>query len=601
MEDGTTAMHRLLDGEKVSPEGQVPPLNGTDPSASEGPNRASVRRFLRKHFDTMALKSSTKTPRVARRPGRCRQCLRTNLLTLLTMFSVIGGIVLGISLRTRVKPWTPREIMYVTFPGDLFLRMLKSLILPLIVSSLVAALGGLDLKLSGKIGVRSVVYYMSTTIMAAVMGIILVMLIYPGRGDPDDFERVGSIRKVTTVDTLLDLVRSMFPSNLIEACIFQYRTVLTPPAPLPLMVNSTDVDIGLNSTMDMSGNTTMDLSGNTTFDIFGNATFNVSDNDTNIVTDQRTIYDWKISGENTEGTNVLGLVVFSIALGIAIGRMHEKGKPLQAFFHAFSEAMMMITGWIIWLSPLGIMFLVAGKMLEMKSYSVIIGQLGMYFLTVMVGLFIHGFIVIPLIYVVFTKTLPFRFIFNMLEALITAFGTSSSTASVPVTIRCLEDKNKLDRRVVRFVIPIGSTINMDGTALYEAVAAIFIAQVRRVEMDIGKIIAVSITATAASIGAAGIPQAGLVTMVMVLNAVGLPAEDVTLIIVVDWLLDRFRTMINVLGDSIGAGIVNHMSQADLASQPDIEVQSTEELPGKHVKSNGDAKCDEESEYQTTAM
>ena len=127
----------------------------------------------------------------------------------------------------------------------------------------------------------------------------------------------------------------------------------------------------------------------------------------------------------------------------------------------------------------------------------------------------------------------------MTNAITTAFGTASSSATLPVTMTLLEEKNGVDPRISRFVLPIGATINMDGTALYEAVAAIFIAQTRAMTMSIGQIIAISITATAASIGAAGIPQAGLVTMVMVLDTVGLPAEDVTIILAVDWLLDRY--------------------------------------------------------------
>jgi Na+/H+-dicarboxylate symporter len=139
---------------------------------------------------------------------------------------------------------------------------------------------------------------------------------------------------------------------------------------------------------------------------------------------------------------------------------------------------------------------------------------------------------------IITKSLPFKFIGNMGNALATAFGTASSAATLPVTIEALETKNNIDPRITRFILPIGATINMDGTALYEAVAAIFIAQLRGISLDAGKIVAISITATAASIGAAGIPQAGLVTMVMVLQTVGLPSNDIALILAVDWLLDR---------------------------------------------------------------
>ena len=164
----------------------------------------------------------------------------------------------------------------------------------------------------------------------------------------------------------------------------------------------------------------------------------------------------------------------------------------------------------------------------------------------------------------------------------TAWGTASSSATLPVTINCLEEKNGVDPRISRFVLPIGATINMDGTALYEAVAAIFIAQMEDMHPSIGQILAISITATCASIGAAGIPQAGLVTMVMVLDTVGLPSHLVSMIFSVDWLLDRFRTAINVLGDSIGAGIVSHLSQDELRK---AENGSGEDNEGRELDLN----------------
>ncbi|PIK44863.1 putative excitatory amino acid transporter 1, partial [Apostichopus japonicus] len=159
---------------------------------------------------------------------------------------------------------------------------------------------------------------------------------------------------------------------------------------------------------------------------------------------------------------------------------------------------------------------------------------------------------------------PYYFLKGIFPAVVTAFATSSSSATLPLTITCLENNNNVDPRVTRFVLPVGATINMDGTALYEAVAAIFIAQVNDYNLGFKDILTISITATLASVGAAGVPQAGLITLVIVLNAVGLPAEDVTLIIVIDWFLDRIRTAINVEGDSIGAGIVAHFSKDDLS-------------------------------------
>merc|ERR1712226_1408629 len=221
----------------------------------------------------------------------------------------------------------------------------------------------------------------------------------------------------------------------------------------------------------------------------------------------------------------------------------------------------------------------------MGDFGKVLMQLGWYFTTVILGLFIHGLIVLPIMYSLITRTLPFKFIWNMANAFTTAFGTGSSSATLPVTIALLEEKNEVDPRVCRFILPIGATINMDGTALYEAVAAIFIAQVNNLSLSIGQICAISITATAASIGAAGIPQAGLVTMVMVLETVGLPPDDITIILAVDWLLDRFRTTINVVGDSVGAGIVNHLSKAELAAMD--KIGETEESIPLTQKDNGE--------------
>ncbi|KAL1471040.1 hypothetical protein MTO96_023958 [Rhipicephalus appendiculatus] len=471
----------------------------------------------------------TPSRREGRRPphegGACRTFLRHNRLTVATIAAVVAGIVLGVVLRP-LGPFSKRQLMYINFPGEMFLRMLRGLILPLITSSMVAAVGALDARLSGRIGLRAVIYYFSTTFLAIVLGIVLVTGLQPGAGDSDaGASKTSKARLVTTADTLMDLISLQLPYPMffffpetpfrltwIEACVTQFSTIVIKPP--------------------------------------GNAS-------------NTSMYDWDYKTVHDPGTNILGLIVFCIALGATVGQMGDAGKPLLDIFTSLSDAMMIITKVVVWFSPVGVMFLVMAKMLEMQDFTVVAGQVGLYALTVLLGLLLHGFVVLPLLYWLVMRQPPFRFLLDMLQAIATAFGTASSSATLPVTISTLEDKVKVDPKVVRFCIPIGATINMDGTALYEAVAAIFIAQVRRVPLDVGKVIAISVTATAASIGAAGIPQAGLVTMVMVLNAVGLPADDITLIIVVDWFLDRFRTAINVLGDAVGACIVERLSLKDL--------------------------------------
>ncbi|XP_071198948.1 excitatory amino acid transporter 1-like isoform X2 [Salvelinus alpinus] len=472
--------------------------------------------------------------------------LRRNLFVLLTIAAVALGVMLGFALRPHNL--TLREIKYFAFPGELLMRMLQMLVLPLIVSSLVTGISSLDSKASGKMGMRAVVYYMVTTLIAVFIGIVIVIVIKPGKGHRDSpVASSGTIEPVQAADAFLDLIRNMFPPNLVEACFKQYKTVYKKT------IYTKKVTVTLNLTDSLNA-TEAALAANMS---------------RVLQTIQTVVETIPVSG-SSNGVNALGLVVFSMCFGLVIGSMKQQGQALRDFFDCLNEAIMRLVAIIIWYAPVGILFLIAGKIVEMKNLAEVGGQLGMYTVSVIVGLLIHGLFVLPLLYFLVTRKNPYTFIAGLLQALITALGTSSSSATLPITFRCLEENNRVNKRVTRFILPVGATINMDGTALYEAVAAIFIAQVNDMELNFGQILTISITATAASIGAAGIPQAGLVTMVIVLTSVGLPTEDITLIIAVDWFLDRLRTTTNVLGDSLGAGIVEHLSRQELQSH-DVEV------------------------------
>ncbi|XP_077463045.1 excitatory amino acid transporter 4 [Stigmatopora argus] len=468
--------------------------------------------------------------------------LKRNLFVLFTIAAVALGIILGFALRSHNL--SLREIKYFSFPGELLMRMLKMLVLPLIVSSLVTGMASLDSKASGKMGARAVVYYMVTTLIAVFIGIVIVVIIKPGKGSRDrPMAKSGNVELVQATDAFLDLIRNMFPPNLVEACFKQYKTTYK------RIMRTRNVTVSLNIT-DSAMNAT-------------DTNFNHSEA---LHTIQETLEETVPLSGSSDGVNALGLVFFSMCFGLVIGNMKQKGQALRDFFDGLNEAIMRLVAIIIWYAPVGILFLIAGKIVEMKDLGEMGGQLAMYTVSVIVGLLIHGLFVLPLLYFAVTRKNPYSFIAGLLQALMTALGTSSSSATLPITFRCLEENNQVDKRVTRFVLPVGATINMDGTALYEAVAAIFIAQVNDMDLNFGQILTISITATAASIGAAGIPQAGLVTMVIVLTSVGLPTEDITLIIAVDWFLDRLRTTTNVLGDSLGAGILEHLSRSELQSK-----------------------------------
>uniref|UniRef100_A0ABM5EI04 Amino acid transporter n=1 Tax=Pogona vitticeps TaxID=103695 RepID=A0ABM5EI04_9SAUR len=439
--------------------------------------------------------------------------LMRNALLALTIIGVILGSVFGGLLRL-LPPLDSDLIMLISFPGDILMRMLKMLILPLVISSLIS-------------------------VVAAILGVILVLSIHPGNPKLKKSSSMATRNEdVSSLDAFLDLVRNLFPENLVQACFQQIQTVsMKVPVP-PVVVRKENVSqiVRVNGTV-------------------LNATITEVNVGPSTITQKRL--------EFKAGMNVLGLIGFFIAFGISMGKMGEQAKPMADFFNILNEIIMKLVSMIMWYSPFGIASLICGKIAAIKDLEMVARQLGMYMVTVIVGLVIHGAMVLPLIFFVITRQNPFIFYAGIFQAWLTALGTASSAGTLPVTFRCLEENLKIDRRVTRFVLPIGATINMDGTALYEAVAAIFIAQMNSINLDGGQIATVSLTATLASVGAASIPSAGLVTMLLILTAVGLPTQDISLLIAVDWLLDRMRTSINVVGDSFGAGIVHYLSLKEL--------------------------------------
>ena len=249
----------------------------------------------------------------------------------------------------------------------------------------------------------------------------------------------------------------------------------------------------------------------------------------------------------------LSVIFFSLLLGVGLTSVGDKAKPLIEFFGALNAVMMKITEWIMCLAPIGVFALMAYTVGTLGLE--IIGELAKYMSTVLLGLWIHACITLPVLLIVFARYSPLRFIRHIFSAVATAFSTASSAATLPITMECLEENAGISKKVTSFVIPLGATVNMDGTALYEAVAAMFIAQAYGIEMGIGHQLIIMLTATLASIGAAAIPSAGLVTMVIVLDAVGLPAGGIMMILAVDRLLDMFRTAVNVWGDACGTAVV----------------------------------------------
>jgi len=360
----------------------------------------------------------------------------------------------------------------ITWMGDLFLRALKMIIIPLILTSIISGVTSIgDAQNLGRLGLKTITYYISTSLFAIVTGLVFVNLIQPGVGADLGLKKEVPELAAASGD-IWDIVLRMVPTNIFEALV--------------------------------------------SFDI-------------------------------------LAIIFFSILFGFFITRIDSKPKEfLTNLFNSGFEVMMKLTHFIIRFTPLGILGIVVGVVAEQRENLVeVLGSLGKYFVTVLIGLVIHATITLPLILRSIGKVNPFKHFQALTTPLLTAFSTRSSSATLPLTIDAVENNSGVSNKISSFVLPLGATINMDGTALYECVAAMFIAQAYGIELGFLQQMIVVFTALLASIGAAGIPMAGLVMISVILTAVGLPLEGVGLILAVDPFLDMCRTSVNVWSDSCG--------------------------------------------------
>ncbi|RLW07056.1 hypothetical protein DV515_00003925 [Chloebia gouldiae] len=444
----------------------------------------------------------------------CRAFLRRNALVLLTVSGVVAGVALGAAVRGAALG--PAQVSYLAFPGELLLRMLRMVILPLVVCSLVSGAASLDTRSLGRLGGIAVAYFLGTTLLASGLAVALGFIIRPGAGASALNTQLGLPgalpKSKETVDSFLDLIRNLFPANLVAAAFETYAT---------------DYQM-------LPRNTTL---GNITWE--------------------------KVPiGTEIRGMNILGLVLFALVLGVALKKLGQEGEDLIRFFNSFNEATMVLVTWIMWYVPIGIMFLVGSKIVEMEDIMLLVTSLGKYIFASILGHVIHGGIILPLIYFAATRQNPYRFLLGLITPLATAFATCSSSATLPSMIKCIEENNGVDKRISRFILPIGATVNMDGAAIFQCMAAVFIAQLNNVDLNPGQIFTILVTATASSVGAAGVPAGGVLTIAIILEAIGLPTNDLSLILAVDWIVDRTTTVVNVEGDALGAGILNYLNEKD---------------------------------------
>jgi Na+/H+-dicarboxylate symporter len=361
----------------------------------------------------------------------------------------------------------------LAFTGDLFLRLLKLIIIPLILASIVSGIlqmsGPSDL---GRVGIRTIGYYLLTTLLSVTMGLWVVNLLAPGTGLDLSLGSTETLEPTPLVEVFLNIV----PENPIQA-------------------------------------------------------FAAGD--------------------------MLPTIFVAILTGLGLLVIGDQGKPLAEVFESLNALILKVTDWIMALAPIGVAGLLVDTLLDPDLIDLVafFSDLGTYMLAVLGGLAVHAVVTLPLLLLLFARRSPREYVKAMSPALLTAFSTASSSATYPLTRECATERAGVSEKSTDFVLPLGATINMDGTALYEAVAAVFIANALGYDLAFGQQVVIVLTATLAAIGAAGVPSAGLVTMIIVLESVGLPAAGYGLVVAVDRILDMCRTAVNVWGDSIGAAVV----------------------------------------------
>jgi len=383
------------------------------------------------------------------------------------LIAFIIAVLFGIFLKDQVK--------YVSWMGDIFLRLLKMIVIPLILSSIISGIANIGGHGNfGRLGLKTLAYYMTTTIFAITVGLILVNIIKPGVGMD-----ISSISISETINferqSMSDMFIQIVPQNIFQS---------------------------------MASN------------------------------------------------QFLSVIFFALLVGIYITRMGSKNKIiLTDFFDAFFELFMNITMLIIKLAPFGIFGLIVKVVAEQDDFGNMVMKLGSFMLTVIAAILIHALIILPLLTRFIGKAKPFKHFNNVKTTVITAFSTASSAAALPLNMEETHDNSGVSNKITNFTLPIGATVNMDGTAIYIAAVVMFIAQAKGVDMGLKEQIIIMITALMSSIGTAAVPMASLVIITIILEVLGLPIEMMALILPVDRILDMFRTATNVWSDSCGAVII----------------------------------------------
>lgn len=459
------------------------------------------------------------------------------------------NIIIALGLGALVGTFAPQVSPFVSWMGLAFKLSLQMIVMPIVLTSILCGLESIgDIRKLKNLGKRALFYYFTTTMVAIVVGLFLVTTLEPGTRPP----REELVTLVNDASGNSDDIKEHILSTLVKTDLIANASTMR-----PLLEENFDRIAAFSTTSSEFKKETLKYLGSLELrsKLMG---------DTNVTPTITTSFQGFFEGqlrnalinpfEALAKQQVLAVIVFTILFGAAMTTIGPLGLQFFEMNRAVNLSMIKIVQLIMRFAPLGVFGLLVSVI--SSTGPEVFRELSMYALCVVLGLAFHLFIFLPGINFAFTRQSPLEFLTKLRPALLVAFSTSSSNATLPVTMQTMENNFNVDKRVSRFVLPLGATVNMDGTALYEAVAAVFIAQLYGVTLGLSSQIIIALTAAFAAIGTAGIPAAGTVTMAMILSAVGLPIEGVGLLFALDRPLDMCRTVVNVAGDAAGCSILN---------------------------------------------
>ncbi|XP_025091337.1 excitatory amino acid transporter-like [Pomacea canaliculata] len=479
-----------------SDEQQIPPHDDSDVQAEE--RRGGLRRLV-----------------------TC--CLMWDHCFILSSLIAVGiGFAAGFALYYSGAPSS--ALVWVGLPGELWMQMLKAVVLPLIISSIITGTAGLKPKDNGRVTGVALSYIIATNVMGAIFGTVLAVAIKPGVRDTGTVDTSTKVQTdhLETADLFADLIRNLVPDNVVTACFEKVQTRYRPKSIRP----------GSNITQ----------------------------------------YERYLG--TSSGTNILGLVIVSTSLGMAAAQMEEVARPFLKFFQSTAEVLVRLIQWIVWMTPVGAASLIAKAVGGTQDVEATFRGLGFFVLAETSGILALT-IVLSIIYVIFLRQNPLPFVASTSRAITAGFASASSIVAMPEIIRCVEDRHKIDPRISRFVVPLAVALNRDGSALFIAMTSLYIAQVNGVA-HVGTAVMITILSAIGSLAIPGVPSASIVTILMICASLDIQPANVGIIIALEWYSDRLRAIPNMLSHCVCAVLTWQFCRSSLLPEVDQVRQSKAE-------------------------